>query len=331
MKNILFISSVLWLCLSLPSVAGSDYHQRADVKQFIQDFAAKEKLDPNKISTIIAQGEKQQKILDAISRPAEKSLNWGQYRHIFLEPKRLQQGIEFWREYETVIDNVAKKYQVAPEIIVAIIGVETRYGRLTGSYRVLDALLTLGFDYPKRGKFFRGQLEQFLLLTQEQGLSPLELKGSYAGAMGYGQFIPGSYRAYAADYEGDGVIDIWNNPADAIASVANYFAKHRWSYGDLVAVPLSPQNDKAKVQSLVSNSVKPKTSVASLRKSGLIISRQIADEEKVALLEYETTDGMEYWLAFDNFYSITRYNRSQLYAMATFQFSQLLKTHRHFK
>ncbi len=331
MKNILFISSVLWLCLSLLRVAGSDYHQRVDVKQFIQDFAAKEKLDPNKISTIIAQGEKQQKILDAISRPAEKSLNWGQYRHIFLEPKRLQQGIEFWREYETVIDNVAKKYQVAPEIIVAIIGVETRYGRLTGSYRVLDALLTLGFDYPKRGKFFRGQLEQFLLLTQEQGLSPLELKGSYAGAMGYGQFIPGSYRAYAADYEGDGVIDIWNNPADAIASVANYFAKHRWSYGDLVAVPLSPQNDKAKVKPLVSNSVKPKTSVASLRKSGLIISRQISDEEKVALLAYETSDGMEYWLAFDNFYSITRYNRSQLYAMAAFQFSQLLKTHRHFK
>lgn len=325
MKNILL--AVCLCVLTLSVVHAGDYDGRDDVKAFVAEFAKQHQWDEAEVMAIIAQGEKKQKILDAISRPAEKTLNWGAYRNIFLEPKRLAQGVEFWREHKALIAEVSKQYQVAPEIIVAIIGVETRYGRLTGGYRVLDSLLTLGFDYPKRGKFFRSQFEQFLLLSKEQGLDATKLTGSYAGAMGYGQFIPGSYRAYAVDHDKDGVADIWNNPADAIASVANYFAKHRWTYGDLVAVPLDHEVGKVLSEKLVTGSVKPKASVAELRKQGVNIPRQIRADEKVALLGLETDEGMEYWLGFDNFYTITRYNHSQLYAMAAFQFSQLLKIH----
>ena len=305
-----------------------EYAKRDDVKAFVAEIAAKHAdLDKDKLMAIVAQGQKKQKILDAISRPAEKRLNWGEYRAIFLEPKRIKQGVAFWKEHEQLITDIAAEYKVAPEIIMAIIGVETRYGRLTGGYRVLDSLLTLGFDYPKRGKFFRGQLEQFFLLSQEQGLDATELTGSYAGAMGYGQFIPGSYRSFAVDYDKDGVADIWNNPADAIASVANYFAKHKWSYGDLVAVPVSLGKGQKIDAKLITGSVKPKTTAATLRKAGVPVPRQIRDDEKVALMEFETDKGKEYWLGFDNFYTITRYNHSQLYAMAAFQFSLLLKTH----
>ena len=327
-------SIVLFLAASLLLASGAwagDYDQRDDVKAFVKTFAAEHKWDEAELMAIIAQGKKKQKIIDAISRPAEKRLNWGEYRNIFLEPKRIKQGVEFWREHKTLLLEISEEYGVAPEIIMSIIGIETRYGRLTGGYRVLDALLTLGFDYPKRGKFFRGQFEQFLLLSKEQDLDATTLTGSYAGAMGYGQFIPGSYRAYAIDYDKDGVADIWNNPADAIASVANYFAKHKWVYGDLVAVPVSLKKGQTIDEKLISASVKPKTTVAKLRKAGVPISAQISDDEKVALLKFETDNGIKYWLAFDNFYAITRYNHSQLYAMAAYQFSLLLKIHVYMK
>jgi len=329
LKNIfmsVLVSAGLFVSSSWAASVGS-YAERADVKQFVAEFAKKHQWKESELMTIIAQGEKKQKILDAISRPAEKRLNWGQYRNIFLEPQRIQQGVAFWKEHKALIEEISEQYQVAPDIIMAIIGVETRYGRLTGGYRVLDSLLTLGFDYPKRGKFFRGQLEQFLLLSKEQGLDATQLTGSYAGAMGYGQFIPGSYRSFAVDYDKDGVADIWNNPADAIASVANYFAKHKWTYGDLVAVPVTLAKGQSIDEQLITGSVKPKKTVAQLRKAGVPIGRQIADTEKVALMKFETAEGVEYWLGFDNFYTITRYNHSQLYAMAAFQFSKLLNTH----
>ncbi|NRB37577.1 MAG: lytic murein transglycosylase B [Pseudomonadales bacterium] len=327
MSRLLYSACILVLSLATANVAAGSYADRDDVKAFVATVAAKHKMDEAELLAIIAHGVKKQKILDAISRPAEKRLNWGSYRNIFLEPRRIAQGVEFWKKHEKLINDIAAEYKVAPEIIMAIIGVETRYGRLTGGYKVLDALLTLGFDYPKRGKFFRGQLEQFLLLSKEQGLDATELTGSYAGAMGYGQFIPGSYRAYAVDHDKDGVADIWNNPADAIASVANYFAKHKWTYGDLVAVPITLNKGQVISDKLITGSVKPKKTVAYYRKAGVPIPRQIRDDEKVALLKFETADGVEYWLGFDNFYTITRYNHSQLYAMAAFQFSQLLKTH----
>lgn len=313
---------------SVTVAAPQTYADRDDVKEFVTEFTRKNpSWKEDELLALLAQGEKKQKILDAISRPAEKRLNWGGYRNIFLEPQRIKQGVAFWKEHKTLLEAISAEYKVAPEIIMAIIGVETRYGRLTGGYRVLDSLLTLGFDYPKRGKFFRGQLKEFLLLSKEQGLDATTLTGSYAGAMGYGQFIPGSYRAYAVDYDKDGVADIWNNPADAMASVANYFAKHKWAYGELVAVPVTLNKGQTIDEKLITGSVKVKKTIAQWRKEGVPVPKQIADNEKAALMKFETDEGVEYWLGFNNFYSITRYNHSQLYAMAAFQFSQLLKIH----
>lgn len=284
-KKMKRFSVLIVVLFSLSSwVQAADYSQRKDVQDFVQRVASEHNMDAKALMAIIAQGQKKDKILEAISRPAEKKLNWGQYRNIFLEPKRIQQGVEFWREHKTLIDEISSQYQVAPEIIVAIIGVETRYGRLTGGYRVLDALLTLGFDYPKRGKFFRSELEQFLIMAKEQGLDATKLTGSYAGAMGYGQFIPSSYRHFAVDYDKDGVADIWTNPADAIASVANYFSKHRWSYGDLVAVPVTLKEGSKVEDKWLMKSVKPKLNASALRNAGITIPQQIADTEKVVLL-----------------------------------------------
>ncbi|CAA0108712.1 Membrane-bound lytic murein transglycosylase B [BD1-7 clade bacterium] len=314
-------SAFLALCLST-NVAAEDYKNREDVKTFAREFAKEHNKNEAEVLILLEQGSRKQSILDAISRPAERVLNWGGYRNIFLEPNRIKQGVAFWKEHETLINEVSKKYEVSPEIIVAILGVETRYGRLTGGYRVLDALMTLGFDYPPRAKFFRGQLEQFILLADEQNLKATDLKGSYAGAMGYGQFIPGSYRAYAVDHDGDNVADIWGNPADAIASVANYFKRHRWQYGELVAVPLLNQTI---APDLISKSPKPDRSVGDLREAGVAVPAALDNAARVSLLAFETDDGLEYWLGFDNFYVITRYNHSRLYAMAAHQLAEILR------
>ena len=327
MSNTLLLKTILLgfvVLLSAIASAKGDYSGREDVQAFANEFAKTHSKNADEILQILAHGKKQQTILDAISRPAERVLTWGDYRKIFVEPKRLDQGIEFWREHRELIADVSKKYQVAPEIIVAIIGVETRFGRVAGNYKVLDALLTLGFDYPPRAKFFRGQLEHFLLMTDEQKLDATKLKGSYAGAMGYGQFIPGSYRAYAVDYDGDGIADIWKNPADAVASVGNYFSKHHWKAGDLVAVQLTQAITDEK---LISEKLKPATTISALRKARVQVPKELDGATKVTVMELETERGKEYWLGFQNFYVITRYNHSHMYALSTYQLSQLIKAH----
>jgi membrane-bound lytic murein transglycosylase B len=306
------------------TAVAENYQDRDDVKAFALDFAAKHQRSANDVFDIISKAKKQQSILDAISRPAEKVLTWGDYRKIFIDEKRLSKGIEFWQEHRELITKVSNEFQVPAEMFIAIIGVETRYGKITGSYKVLDALATLGFDYPPRATFFRGQLEQYLLLTDEQKLDPFSLKGSYAGAMGYGQFIPGSYRAYAVDYDKDGVADIWNNPTDAIASVANYFKQHKWQPGGLVAFQLPNQNIS---DDLISKGLKPNVSIKSLRKAGVIVPKELDGDTVVSLMKHETENGPEYWLGFHNFYVITRYNHSSMYALAAFQLSQLLAAH----
>jgi len=314
--------SIFTLLASFSLNVQADYAERDDVKQFAQDFSEKFERESDEVMAILQQGKKKQSILDAISRPAERVLTWGDYRNIFIEEQRFLKGIEFWHEHRESLEKVSAEYGVPPEMVLAIMGVETRYGRLTGKYRVLDALMTLGFDYPPRSRFFLGQLEQFLLMTDEQNLNPADLKGSYAGAMGYGQFISGSYRAYAVDYDKDGVADIWQNPIDAIASVANYFARHHWQENEPVAYQLKDQNI---AENLISKSRKPDTTVGALRKAGVSIPAQFDDSAKVILMKLETARGSEYWLGFHNFYVITRYNHSILYAMSAHQLSQLLR------
>ena len=272
------------------------------------------------VSELVFDAKHQQSIIKAISRPAEKRLNWGEYRKIFLGQKRIDQGVEFWDTHEATLNRASDIYGVPPEIIVAIIGVETRYGKHAGTYRVVDALATLSFDYEPRSKFFTGQLEQFLLLLQEQSLDAKTLKGSYAGAMGYGQFIPSSYRSFAVDFDRDGVTDILTNPVDAIGSVANYFNSHNWRSGEPVTMPLVAKSPLDGSQ--LSTKLKPVETVAHWRNLGLIAEQELPNEARATAMRLEAGSSHEYWLGLDNFYVITRYNHSRLYAMAVYQLSQ---------
>lgn len=279
------------------------------VDAFIETTAEEKNLDAQWIRSIVSQANHQQSIIDAMNKPAEKVLKWHEYRKIFLTEKRTKEGLEFWQKHQAVLDQVSTESGVPSEIIVAIIGVETFYGRIMGSHKVLDALYTLAFDYPKRSKFFTSELKHFLALSQESHVDPLAAKGSYAGAMGFGQFMPSSYRAYAVDFENDNKIDLLNNPQDAIASVANYIKAHKWQPGgDVLTVTKKPQ------QALKYNQLKPHITEAD-------------SPNKYTVLELDLEDGSkEYWKGHHNFYVISRYNHSHMYVSAVFQLSQAIKT-----
>ena len=308
--------------------AAADYGDRDDVRAYVAETAAAHGFDEEALTLLFAEARRKQSILDAISRPAERVKPWHEYRDIFLTPKRIAQGVAFWRENEEVLNRAAVEFEIDPRIIVAVIGVETRYGRNAGGYRVLDALATLSFDYPPRSKFFRKELTEFLLLAREEDKNPTELTGSYAGAMGYGQFIPSSYRAYAVDFDGDGTRDIWNNTSDAIGSVGNYFHRHGWRGGGIVALPVEASSELP--EGVANASLKLKYTVGELRAMGVLIphvsedgsedvSEDLAEDTPAALFRMEAEDGPQYWLGLRNFYVITRYNRSRLYALAVLQ------------
>ena len=307
--------------LSLSNVAlAGDYSDREAAQQVIA--AAQEVgVDPDWAQQLIDAAERQQSILDAISRPAEKTKAWYEYREIFLTDRRIREGVSFWSDHAGTLQSVAVRTGVPAELVVAIIGVETYYGRITGSYRVIDALATLAFDYPRRSPFFTGELEQFLVLAWESGKDALALKGSYAGAMGYGQFMPSSYRAYARSYEGDGAPDIWDNPADAIASVGNYLEAHGWRSGEQVVIDgIADDPDPA----MFEGGLKPKKTVAALALEGLAPTDPLDHAGLATPLRLEEEDGMRYWLGLQNFYVITRYNHSAMYAMAVWDLSQAI-------
>jgi len=279
-----------------------------DVDAFITQVSTEHELDPKWVRDILAQANHQQSIINAMNKPAEKTLKWYQYRKIFITDKRIKEGVDFWQTYQPILKEISQKSGVPIEIIVAIIGVETFYGRIKGNYKVIDALYTLAFDYPRRSKFFTSELKHFLLLAQEHHIDPLLAKGSYAGAMGYGQFMPSSYRAYAKDYENDNKIDLINNPKDAIASVANYLAEHKWLNGGSILKKTTAAKNNIKYNQL-------KTHLLD-QQSGL----------KHTLLELELEDNSkEYWAGYQNFYVISRYNHSHMYVMAVFQLAELIK------
>ncbi|WP_420600032.1 lytic murein transglycosylase B [Neptuniibacter sp.] len=301
------------------------YTEYPDAQLFIEEMKS-EGFSEAYLTEVLNQAKRQESILEAISRPAEGRLTWGRYRKIFIEPKRISQGVKFWQENRDVLVKAEKTYGVPAEIIVAIIGVETRYGRITGSYRVLDALATLGFDYPRRSKFFRGQLKEYLRLVREESVDVTSLKGSYAGAMGYGQFIPSSYRNYAVDFDQDGQRDIWNNKTDAIGSVANYFAEHGWKKGEpvisAVSLPATLEEDwfgKGR------KGLTPKVTLGEWQERGVTPGLSLSPEGKATLLRLEIEEDKQYWLGLHNFYVITRYNHSNLYAMAVYRLSEKIK------
>jgi len=317
------ISAVtLCICLSvfsLSAFSNTNYSQRKDVQEFIANMHKEHGYDKD-IITYWMEGVKQQKsALEAISRPAEGVLTWAKYRKIFITDSRINKGVKFWQDNLELLNRAEKEYGVSAEIIVAIIGVETYYGKRAGSYPVLDALTTLGFDYPPRSKFFRKQLKHYLLMVREEKLDIKKLTGSYAGAMGMPQFIPSSFRHYAVDFDGNGVRDFWSGSADSIGSVANYFKKHGWKNNYPVVSRASVNQESKK---LGSKKMKPHTSVAEYKELGVNSIAQFDGKSKATLLMLDGQKGKEYWLALNNFYVITRYNHSPLYAMAVYQLSQ---------
>lgn len=321
-----FVGSTLALAMLLTStatLAAPETRQlSAEQSAFIDTLVEQHQLNRQRLEQLLLSAEHKQDVLDAIQRPWEAK-PWHQYHPIFLTEKRLNAGLAFWQEHEAALARAEAEFGVPAEVIVAIIGVETFYGTYLGKHNVLDTLYTLGFHYPPRAKFFRKELGEFFRLTAEEGLPAEELQGSYAGAMGYGQFISSSYRHYAIDFDGDGVRDLIDNPVDAIGSVANYFAKHRWQAGAPVALPLSASATNAK---LASDGLKLTSTLSELKAQGLELAADspVAPEHKAKVFAFELEQGHEYWLGLQNFYVITRYNHSPLYAMVVHQFSQQL-------
>jgi membrane-bound lytic murein transglycosylase B len=312
-----------WLCvagLSASAPAFADYSQHPQAAAFVDEMVKQHGFKRDEVQQWLSRAERQQSVLDAIARPAEKAKPWKDYRKLFVTNDRVQQGVAFWRDHAAVLARAERTSGVPAAIIVSIIGVETRYGRNTGNYRVLDALTTLGFDYPPRADFFRTQLVEFFLMAREQKMAPDRVLGSYAGAMGFGQFMPSSYRKYAVDFDGDGEVDIVNDIDDAIGSVGNYLKGYGWQGGSPIVV-------KAQVQEplpdgLLREVLEPLTTLAEYKRKAIVSVPSMADNTKAALFMLEGDSGNEYWLALNNFYVITRYNRSQMYSMAVVQLSE---------
>ncbi len=326
------VLKIIMLCIasvfliSTQANASVNYAQRADVKQFIDEMVNQHGFDRAYLEKKFSSAKRLDNVLESIAKPAEKELTWKQYRPIFVTSKRSNKGKVFIGQYREILDRAEKEFGVPAEIIAAIIGVESYYGKHTGKYTVFDSLTTLGFDYPKRGKFFKSELKQFLLLSKEEHIDVDEMTGSYAGAMGMPQFISSSYRRYAVDFDGDGKRDLWNSIPDVIGSVANYFSEHGWQKGGSVAYPVVVKN-----ASIVrkENTLKPYASVDQFKQQGVslknISEQKLDGKQQATLLKLEGDKGDEYWLGLKNFYVITRYNHSDLYAMAVFQLSEKLK------
>ncbi len=268
-------------------------------------------------------------VIDAITRPWEAK-PWYQYRSLFVTPARIEAGVRFWRQHAVLLQKAQQQFQVPAEVIVAIIGVETKYGSQMGDHPLLDALYTLGFYYPARAPFFSKEFAQYTKLAKAQGWPLAERKGSYAGAMGMGQFMPSSYLHFAVDFDSDGHTDLFTSPADAIGSVANYFAEHKWHYGEPVA-HLVHVTKPEQVVSFLTPGLAPNQSWQQLQAAGVSSRTEIAANTPVKLLKLDQATGSEYWVTEQNFYVISRYNRSPLYAMAVTQLSESIAQAYHAK
>ncbi|HCM04895.1 MAG TPA: lytic murein transglycosylase B [Oceanospirillales bacterium] len=321
MKKIALLAATCTVLIGT-SIANAGYDQHARFNEFAKELETEHSIPAKQTAAWLKDAKRLESVLEAIARPAEKTMTWARYQKIFLTKKRISQGKQFLKDNAALLEKAEKEFGVPKEVISAIIGVETFYGKRQGNYRVLDSLSTLAFDYPKRSLFWR-ELKEFFVLSQEQGVNPGDLKGSYAGAMGYGQFIPSSYRAYAIDYDGDNKKDLWANKADAIGSVANYFKRHGWKEGQDVTQRVRVKGND--YQDAVNDRLKPKWNVSELKALGVTPTKPVADDASATLIKLMGEHGAEFWLGNHNFYVITRYNHSRLYAMAVYQLSQALK------
>ena len=306
----------LLFLVAVPCVRADEF---PGITPFIDEMVSKHQFNRGELMHAFGQAQRRQAIIDAISRPATLK-PWTEYRAAFVNDRRISGGLQFWQRYAGALERAEKQYGVPQEIIVALIGVETRYGLNTGRYSTLDALSTLTFDYPRRSDFFRGELEQYLLLAREQRLGLLKVTGSYAGALGIPQFMPSSYRKCAVDFNGDGKVDLLHDPVDAIGSVANYLKQYGWQNGEDVTVRIDDNGADKPGQV---------RSVAEWNADGVRLGKDIAPDMKARLMDFTVAGGKEYWLAFGNFDVITRYNNSDFYAMSVFQLAEALREAHH--
>lgn len=303
---------------------GGDFANNPNAQQFIDRMVNKHGFDRQQLQEILSQAKRLDSVLrlmdnqaptTSVKPPSGPNGAWLRYRKKFITPDNVQNGVVFWNQYEDALNRAWQVYGVPPEIIVGIIGVETRWGRVMGKTRILDALATLSFNYPRRAEYFSGELETFLLMARDEQDDPLNLKGSFAGAMGYGQFMPSSYKQYAVDFSGDGHINLWD-PVDAIGSVASYFKAHGWVKGDQVAVMANGQAPG------LPNGFKTRYSISQLAAAGLTPQQPLGNHQQASLLRLDVGTGYQYWYGLPNFYTITRYNHSTHYAMAVWQLGQ---------
>ena len=300
---------------------------RPEVESFIGEMVERHGFEQAELNNIFGTVQFQASIITTISQPAT-SRPWYEYRPLFINPKRISGGVHFWNSHGAALERARKEFGIPEEIIVAVIGVETMYGTQTGKHRVLDALTTLAFDYPKRASFFRDELEHYLLLGRERSADLLSIKGSYAGAIGIPQFMPSSYRRHAVDFDNDGRVDLSGSAADAIGSVANYLKNYGWETGQTIALPVLVNGDNYRTALFAGQ--KPSYTAEEMRKLGIIARPDFPAGHHATLIELENAGSNEYWIGFNNFYVITRYNRSVHYAMSVLQLAEQIRSARIF-
>ncbi|WP_022654655.1 lytic murein transglycosylase B [Aquaspirillum serpens] len=322
MQRLAFLSACLFSVFTATAQADETLLMRPEVQAFVEQTSRERGVPREVIEATLRAVDSKPSILKIMDRPST-SRPWYQFRPNFLNTALIDGGVAFWAKHAKTLQAVEQQYGVPAEIIVAILGVETRYGRLSGNFRVVDALSTLAFDYPRRASYFKSELAEFFHLTLEENADPLSFVGSYAGAMGMPQFMPSSFRKWAVDFDGDGHRNIWVSPADAIASVANYLQKHGWQKGADIVLPVDASEVKER-DSLVADKFNLHYSIAELKQRGVkTLGGEGNDRAKAVLFPLETAAGVtEYWMGLQNFYTITRYNKSTLYAMAVHQLAE---------
>ncbi len=321
MKCILISSLILFGIATAPTAYALNLEEYPELTGFIKEMAAKKNFSADELADWFKKVELRPEVVEAMEKPKE-ALPWSEYKKIFLTDENVRKGVEFWNKNRAALARANAEFGVAPEIIIAILGVETQYGKHTGRFPIFDALTTLAFTYPPRKEFFRRELEEYLLLTRELGISPLSIKGSYAGAIGIAQFMPSSYREYAVDFDGDRKRDL-NQQEDAIGSVANYFKRHGWKAGE--PITNEARVDGARHSEIENQGTEPKYKIDELRKYGVTPVRAVDKNQLTLLIALDDDAGPLYRLGYNNFYVITRYNRNINYAMAVSELSRLIR------
>lgn len=318
LRRIFFVTALLAWTISLAASPAV----RPEMEAFIEHMQAKHGYEPAALRRLLEQAQSRPSIIRAMTAPST-SRPWFEYRRRIIDPVRIENGVRFWAQNSVALERASREFGVPPELIVATIGVETLYGRNMGSLKVLDALVTLAFDYPPRAEYFRNELEEYLLLAREAGFSPGALRGSYAGAIGIPQFLPSSYRKYAVDFDADGRRDIVDSAADAIGSIANYYRSFGWKTG--AATMVAAESGDADLAPLLAAGIRPHTTIKELRRRGLIVQEPVDETAEATVFYVQLESGPKLLLGLNNFYVITRYNRSINYAMAVWELATAVK------